>query len=278
MKRWIYIAQLEIARNIRSRYTAALIFLFLVIAIFVAIFSVPVLTADKAVTRAGRVSMLNVISGYLSIIMFPIAFLLGFAAIAGEREGGQLTLLLSLPFSRRDIVIGKFVGRTAVIAIPLFVVGGVIAILTLSITGTFQILTLFTFVGATFLLTAVYMSIAIGFSAATTTSTRALIGIVAIFLLFTYGWHGPLFRLFHNLIRSVQLPFGSPTTWTTIYSVVEPRGAYLLALTRILPRQSHSPDLIGGILSPSILGIVILVCWIIGPLSVGYHRFKRADL
>lgn len=42
-----------------------------------------------------------------------------YGAILHERNSGSIRFLLGLPNSRRDIVVGKFLGRSGTVAVPL---------------------------------------------------------------------------------------------------------------------------------------------------------------
>ena len=56
----------------------------------------------------------------LSVYLVPlIALLLSFDAISGERERGTLTLSLSYPLSRLEILLGKFIAHFSVLAIAI---------------------------------------------------------------------------------------------------------------------------------------------------------------
>ena len=64
-----------------------------------------------------RLSVAVVGLSNLTIYLVPlIALLLSYDAIAGEMERGTMLLLLTYPVRRRDVVIGKFVGHTAILA------------------------------------------------------------------------------------------------------------------------------------------------------------------
>jgi len=60
-----------------------------------------------------------------------MALIAAYLAIAGERESGSLKLLLGLPPSRGEVLVGKFLGRSGVVAIGLvlgFLVSGVVTV------------------------------------------------------------------------------------------------------------------------------------------------------
>jgi hypothetical protein len=53
----------------------------------------------------------------LVIYLIPlIALILGFDAIVGERERGSLDLLLTLPITRKELILGKYAGLAAALA------------------------------------------------------------------------------------------------------------------------------------------------------------------
>lgn len=57
-----------------------------------------------------------------TVLLIPLVGLaLAYDTIAGERESGTLRLLIGLPNSRAEVVFGKFVGRTGVIAVSILV-------------------------------------------------------------------------------------------------------------------------------------------------------------
>jgi len=69
----------------------------------------------------------------MSFFVPMLGLAISYAAIAGERDSGSIKLLLSLPNSRRDVILGKFIGRCAVLTIAIlsgYVVVAAFALLT----------------------------------------------------------------------------------------------------------------------------------------------------
>ncbi|MGF1608732.1 MAG: ABC transporter permease subunit [Kiloniellales bacterium] len=65
----------------------------------------------------------------LSIFLVPlIALLLSFDAVVGEAERGTLLLLLAYPLARWQIVVGKFLGHAAILALAIVLGYGVVAV------------------------------------------------------------------------------------------------------------------------------------------------------
>jgi hypothetical protein len=66
----------------------------------------------------------------LVIYLIPlIALLLGFDAIVGERERGSLDLLLSLPITRLELLLGKYLGLAAALTLSTLAGFGLVAVL-----------------------------------------------------------------------------------------------------------------------------------------------------
>jgi ABC-2 type transport system permease protein len=60
-----------------------------------------------------------------------LALVASYLAIAGERESGTLKLLLGMPPTRREVVLGKLLGRLAVTTTAIvvaFTVGALLAV------------------------------------------------------------------------------------------------------------------------------------------------------
>ena len=54
----------------------------------------------------------------VTLLVTIVVLFVGYAAVTKEKESGSLKLLLSLPFTRRDVIVGKVLGRSAVAAVP----------------------------------------------------------------------------------------------------------------------------------------------------------------
>lgn len=101
------IAGKEFSDRLRNRWMIAIAFLF-------TIFSVAI--AYLGSTHAGVVGIHGIgpaIASLTSLVIYLvplIALMLGFDAIVGEKERGSLDLLLSMPLSRTELLLGKFLG------------------------------------------------------------------------------------------------------------------------------------------------------------------------
>ena len=181
---WFPVAKKEFKDAIRSRG-------FLVLSVF---FTVLFLLPPASVIfdflnfgpQGQDVGMQVLISSvYLNLvtILVPIVTLfVGYAAITKERTSGSLKLLLSLPFSRRDVIVGKVLGRCAV--------AGVTLLVALVLTALFFVVSDLTFKPELFGLFALYtFAIVVSISGALSTSFRSAIASFVVYFYFTFGWN-----------------------------------------------------------------------------------------
>ena len=107
------VAGKEFWDRIRSLWVLAIAVLFTVFALAIAYFG----GAQQG--AIGFRSIEFTIASLVSLVIYLIpliALLLGFDAIVGERERGSLDLLLSMPITRLELLLGKFLGLAAALA------------------------------------------------------------------------------------------------------------------------------------------------------------------
>lgn len=129
------IAQTELRIGMRNRWVVLASLILLVFALLLVLLGSAPAGATKADTLTVVVASLSTLSVYLVPL---IALLLSFDAIAGEIDRGTLQLTLASPVSRSQVLIGKFLGHTTVLALAvLFGYGaaGAVAFLTGQNTG-----------------------------------------------------------------------------------------------------------------------------------------------
>ncbi len=114
MNQIIYIARKEFSDGLRNRWTLAISLLFAVLAVGIAWFGA------AASGQVGFTSIPATIASLASLATFLmplIALLLAYDAIVGEEEGGTLMLLLTYPLTRRQLLLGKFVGHGCILGV-----------------------------------------------------------------------------------------------------------------------------------------------------------------
>ncbi|TYT61170.1 ABC transporter permease [Natrialba swarupiae] len=243
---------------------------------------------------------------YAGGIVVPIAaVILGYRSIVGERASGSLKLLLGLPLTRGEILLGKLVGRLAGIAIPAFLALGIVTVAGVVQYGLFSPLRYL----AVFAVTALYflalVSIVISVSAivrrTTTAAATLFIGFILILEIF---WQMFVPGLYSRLTGVPVNPYDPPAEGGLfLMDRLSPTGAYNAATNGILDagnsawhhssaisvlRPGHSSNAlaVGEAFDPGTAplylheagGIVILVAWIVTSLSIAYLRFDGGDL
>ena len=214
-----------------------------------------------------------------TVLFVPMIGLgIGYDAIAGERESGSLKLMLGLPNSRRDVVVGKFLGRTAVV--------GVAILVGYTTVGSIALLTYDSFDAAVFglytLLTvcygAVYIAIATGFSAGMKTRSRALGGAITLYALFMLLWDALLYAL-QLAIFGARPPEGGLPAWFEFVGVVNPSTAFMFAARAVVPEYYEITTYPESdvVYLQDWVGVVVLALWTVVPLGLGYRRFDGTD-
>ncbi|MEY7851249.1 ABC transporter permease [Natrarchaeobius sp. A-rgal3] len=239
-------------------------------------------------------------------LVVPVAaVILGYRAIAGERASGSLKFLLGLPLTRGEILLGKIVGRLAGIAVPAFLALGIVTVAGVIQYGLFSPLRYLAVFAVTVLYLLALVSIVISVSAivrrTTTAAATLFIGFVLILEIF---WQMFVPGIYSRLTGVPVNPYDPPAEGGLfLMDRLSPTGAYNVATNGILdagnsawhhpsvisvlqPGRSSNALAVGEAFDPGTAplylheagGIVILVAWIVIPLSIAYYRFDEGDL
>ena len=278
---WTVVAKKDFRDAIRSKTLWVLSVLFVLFAGgFTYVFwFLPQLVGQQNLPASGpTVGLINGLSSSAGFLVPLTGLLIGYKAIVGERDSGSLKLLLGLPHSRRDVVLGKFVGRMGVVAIAIligFTAGAIIALLLYDsfAFGAFVGYTLLTMV-----LGLVFVAIAVGFSAAMQSASRALYGVIGLFVLFVFVW-----GFIPTILRFVLNGFTMPNLlaqpdWAAFLSLLNPTTAYGYASAALIPEIPGPMTENPPFYLQDWFGFVILALWIVVPLALGYSRFASTDL
>jgi len=269
------IARKEFADALRSRTIWAIV---LVIAAMTSLSAgISLLVPD---VEGGAEMAIGSASQFAGLLVPIMALIAAYLAIAGERESGSLKVILGLPPSRGEVLLGKFLGRSGAVAIGLalgFVVSGVV---TATLYGELPVVA---FVGATILtilLGVSFVGIAIGISAVTATRARAMTLAITAYLGLTLLWD--LAPNAVHLLVTGEMPGGVVPAWFLLVQGLSPTGAYNALVQQLLLGSGTAVEArIGGpapgYLDPAVF-LGILFVWTVVPLLVGYLDFRRADL
>lgn len=108
------IAGKECRERIRNWWVLAVAVIFALFALAIAYFG----TAQQGAVGFHGIGVTVASLVSLVIYLVPlIAVILGYDAIVGEKERGSLELLLSMPITRFEILLGKFLGLSAALAV-----------------------------------------------------------------------------------------------------------------------------------------------------------------
>lgn len=280
MNRALTVAKYDFENSRRSFMLWGVVGLFLALVLLLTV--VPGLL-DNDIPGEFVVTIITPVAG----IFVPLtAVIASYLAIAGERESGQLNILLSLPPSRRDIVLGKFLGRTAVVLGAVVIAFIVALVPSLLLYDGFPAGSFLLTMGLTALLGLAFVGIAVGISSMSTTRTRAMAPAVGVVILFATGlWGGLITAL--NFIADAGLDVSLSESVQNLLGFLSPSQAYSRLFNRLVqPRLAESAG--GPATVPDISSqpfyvqdwfvFLLLAAWVVVPVVVGYLRFNGADL
>jgi len=272
---WLTIARKEFGDALRSRMIWGIV---VIIAMMTSLSAgISLLIPD---VEGGAEMAIGGASQFAGLLVPIMALIAAYLAIAGERESGSLKVILGLPPSRGEVLLGKFLGRSGVVAIGLslgFVVSGVVTVIL------YGGLPMVAFIGTTVLtvlLGVSFVGIAIGISAVTATRARAMTLAITAYLGLTLLWD--LVPNAVHLLVTGEMPGGVVPGWFLFLQGLSPTGAYNGLVQQLLFGGGTAVEARIGGSAPSYLDpavfLGILFAWTAVPLLVGYFRFRQADL
>lgn len=269
---------------------------------FVAFLVMALLSAEQLVQGTETVDEIVAMTGVamLAQLFIPgVAVVGGYMAITGERTSGSLRVLLSYPFSRSDIVVGKLIGRTAItltaLLIGFAVAAGIIAVRY----GVPTVATFGGFVAAGILLGTVFTAMAVGGSAIASTRGRAMAITIGPFVAMVFFWKPIAVGLYWVVNRT--LPGVETSAWYLLLNRLNPLEAYRAVVGAVLgepvqalpylpledlpvgtlPQDLDTATRIGGdvpIYLTDGFAVITLVLWGLVPLVIGHRRFVASDI
>ena len=225
---------------------------------------------------------LGAASEFAAILVPILSLVAAYLAVAGERESGSVKVLLGLPPSRGEVLLGKFVGRSGVVAVGLTLGLAVAGAGTAVAHGGLPLAKFAWFTALTVALGIAFVGIAVGISAATATRSRAMSLSIAVYLVFVLLWDlHP--QGFHLLLNGAP-PGAVVPAWFLALESLSPPGAYSAVVGVVLTAGTGAPGMGARLAGPVpvylepwfLLGVLAL--WAAVPLALGYRAFDRADL
>ncbi|MDZ7747303.1 MAG: ABC transporter permease subunit, partial [Halobacteriales archaeon] len=268
---WRAIARNDIRAARRARGTWGLVFVFLLAYLGLAaafLYGTPNFTP--------YVDLL----GMLFALLVPLlAIVFGYESVIGERASGMAALTLSFPHSRLDLAVGKFVARTAVLAVAIGIGTLLAGIVTAATFDGFDPLALLGLGVASIAYGAVFMALATGLSMGLSTTRRVITSAFGAYLGLVVFWTQFVDILALLLFRLNTAVPGFPPTWTFLAKFLSPNVSFSYLLAEVVgvgpvPTVAIQSD--AWFISP-IVAIAVLAVWGLLPFFLGYRRFRRGD-
>ncbi|MFC6940627.1 ABC transporter permease subunit [Salinirubellus sp. GCM10025818] len=251
----------------------------------------------------------NITAGYVQMAgsaLLPLGvLLLSYRSIVGERTSGSVKIVLGLPLTRTDVLIGKVLGRTAGIAGPVSVAFLVLAVVGIVDHGVFDPLVFLGTVVLTLLHVGALVSVAVSISAVVSRGVTAVGTVLGgIYFPFVLFWELLSIGLFTGVTGTPVDPFDPPASGPLFFLLrLSPGGAYRVVSNWILG-VGNSPDLFNRVLTkfqPQVyanayvveatfppesvpfylheaFSLLVLPAWIVVPLGLARYRFTRGDV
>jgi Cu-processing system permease protein len=268
------ISKKELLDNVRNKWIIVLIIIFssltLVVSYFGSIFTEG--WQDLGITIQGMMSLVQ--------LLIPIiALMLGYAAIIGDIEKGSMSSLLSLPVTRLEILLGKFIGLGGLLSITIIIGFGFAGIIIGLNVSDVEYLDYIIFIFATILIGLVFLMLALFLSTIFKKRSTSMGG--AIFLWFLFNIILPIVFI-GILVASSDIinVLDNAPDWYHVLNLFNPLQVYSILVTlNVGPALSMDtisityPEYYSNILMTS-----ILICWIIFFMILSYWRFNKRDI
>jgi Cu-processing system permease protein len=262
------IAGKEFWDRIRNRWVLAVALVFTVFALSIAYFG----SAQQGAVgfRSIEVTIASLVS--LVIYLIPlIALVLGFDAIVGERERGSLDLLLSMPITRLELLLGKYLGLAGALTFSTIAGFGLVGLVLSSQLDLNALFHYFGFMISSVLLGCAFLSLAVMLSVFAADRTRASGLAIAMWFFFVLIFD--LLLLGVLVVTAGQwggeaLPYmlllnpADVFRILNIFSLEDVRTLYGLAT--VFPPALAQPWLLG----------LVMAGWIVVPLAIAAWRFR----
>ncbi|WP_255169234.1 ABC transporter permease subunit [Natrononativus amylolyticus] len=245
---------------------------------------------------AGAAEVLGFLGFPLQTIVPIAALIAGYMAVVGERRSGSIKLLLGLPPNRTDVVVGKLIGRVAVVATAILLAFALALVLGAVFFGSVPLVDWLGFAALTLLFGATFAGLAVGASAGVSTRGKSMALVVGVYMLFVALWElvtaGPYYLIYD------EGPPVEPATWYLVVDQFNPMSAYTTVANGVIEGevfpfafQYGLEDFEAATMTPAErypgeapfylqdwFGIVVLLFWLVVPVAIGYYRFTKTDL
>jgi Cu-processing system permease protein len=269
------IAAQEIRVGLRNRWVIATTLILAALSLSLVLLG----SAPTGTVGADPLAIVVVSLASLTIFLIPlIALLLSFDGIVGEQERGTLMLLLSYPLARWQVIVGKVIGQSAILAIATLIgYGAAAAALAAQTDIGAQAWTAYTGMLATSVMLGAAF-IALGCLASTMVRERATAAglAVGLWLFFVLIYDSALLGL---LVADQGRTIGEQGL--SVLLLLNPADAYRLFNMTATESVSAYSGMAGpgdpSSLAPAVL-LAALAAWIVAPLLLAIAVFQRRSI
>ncbi|MCJ2532056.1 MAG: ABC transporter permease [Candidatus Thermoplasmatota archaeon] len=270
----------EFLDSVRNRWIIALSAIFIVLTLVVSYFG-----AAQVGGGTGFQGLFETVAGMTAIatILIPIlGLMLSYAAVVGEKERGSILLLLSLPITRLETILGKFLGLGAVMLAAVLSGLGIGGVVIMAFTGTEGWENFIVFLLGAIVFALAFLSV--GLLLSTLTKRRGIAMGLAVFLWFFFAFIFDLI-LVGVLVASggsfLPVPgesLGLPN-WFFVAQLFNPVDAFSSFALRAFDLSGafgvpiEVPDFVS--LGTTALSMAL---WALVPVTLAFWRFRRQDL
>ncbi len=275
---WIVMAK-EFLDNVRNRWIVAISAIFIILTLAVSYFGAA--QTQSTTGFQGLPETVTIMLGVEGPLVPILGLMLGYGAVVGEKEQGSIQLLLSMPVTRVEAILGKFLGLGAVMMIAVVSGLGVGGFVIVAFAGAEGWQNYIIFILGSMLFAMTFLSV--GLLLSTVAKGRSTAVGLAVFIWFLFAVIFDLTLLgmyiatggsFSLLPGEFELP-----EWFFIASMASPIDAFGMFTMRVF-------DLRGGFgyiyELPSFVTMsttaLSLILWTSIPLAVSVWRFQKHDL
>lgn len=222
---------------------------------------------------------LSVTNAIFSLLLPLVGIVLGYRTVIAERESGTVALLMSLPNSRTDMVLSKFIGRAAVLAGALAAGAVSSAVVLVARYPSYALDQYLLLLLGGFVYALVFVAIAMALSMAISTLRRVIIAAFGAYVLLVMFWTSVVDVLVTMLFRFDPRALADIPLWAESAIFLSPGTAlnYLLSTTLDIGSGATGITVDSQWFASPAVAAVVLITWIVVPLLVGNLRFERAE-
>jgi len=270
------VAVKELKDGLRNRWVLSITLIFILLSIGLAYFGA---VASGQVGFTPLSTMIVSLASLATFIIPIIALMLAYDTIVGESEQGTLLLLLTYPLSRSQLLLGKFLGKTLIMAISTLLGFSASALLIGFFAEQIDITELITafslFIISSTLLGAVFIALAILISVLVNEKSKAAGLALTIWFLFVLVYDVALLGILiltKGAVGANYFPYLLLLNPTDVFRLINLSGFEAAQVQSGLMGIAN-----GDLLSPAFLFIALII-WVLIPLLMALGLFRRRSV